>query len=485
MKSKLLRWKEDPRLFVRECIGATPDDWQDDVLASFNTNPRIAMKAAKGPGKSTVLAWLVWLFLATRVDPKVPCTSISGDNLRDGLWAELAKWQNAAPILRHQFTWTAERIFLKARPETWWAAARQWSKTADSNQQANTLAGLHSKHLLFVIDEAGGVPDAVSSAAEGGLSTGGDTHLLLSGNPTHLSGPLYRACTRERQLWKIFEVTGDPDDPKRSKRISIQWAREQIEKYGRDNPWVLINVFAQFPPQQSNALIGVDEVDGAASRSIADIEWMHAYKLLGVDVARFGDDKSVIATRQGYVAHRMKEFRNLNSVQLAGHVALAIDTWQPDSVFVDQTGVGAGVVDQLREMGHDVIGIDNAQSALRAEPKLANRRAECWWLMAEWLKRGCIPDDAELRAELPGPSYRFDKYGRIVLESKEDMKKRGLPSPNKADALALTFALPTPLTSPRAAMDPYAAPDPRALSNPRRAQRVETEFNPFADGDLA
>lgn len=449
--SKLRTWRKDPVRFVRECLKADPDKWQVKTLRAMAKDPevnpeakrRFAAKASKGVGKSTLEAWAIWWFLATRAHPKIVATSISGDNLRDGLWTELAKWQARSPFLQAAFTWSAERIIAKDNPETWWASARQWSKSADPSQQALTLAGIHSENVLIVADEAGGIPDGVVAAAEAGLATSKDGLLLIGGNPTHLSGPLYRACTRERHLWWVIEISSDPDDPERATRVSIQWAREQIEKYGRDNPYVLVNVFGKFPPAQSNALLGVEDVTAAAKRSLAEHTYMDAPKVIGVDVARFGDDRTVLFPRQGLLAMQPKIFRNLDTVDVAGQVALAISRWQPDAVFIDQTGVGAGVVDQLRRQHLDVVGVEFGGKALTAEPRLANRRVEMWWKLAGWIKSGgCIPDETELISELSAPTYRFDASGRLQLESKDELKARGLPSPDLADALALTFAAP-------------------------------------------
>src|SRR5471032_2801653 len=138
------RWKDEPALFVRELFGVVPDPWQDEVLKAFPQSPRIAMKACKGPGKTAVEAWLAWNFLLTRPHPKIAATSITSDNLADNLWSEMSKWQARAPYLREQFEWTKTRIFSRDYPETWWMSARTWNRTADKNQQGNTLAGLHA-----------------------------------------------------------------------------------------------------------------------------------------------------------------------------------------------------------------------------------------------------------------------------------------------------------------------------------------------------
>ncbi len=470
-------YRAEPWTFVRQVFGVEPDAWQDETLHALVTNNRLALKACKGPGKSALLAWVALWFLLCFPHPKVVCTSITADNLKDNLWTEIAKWLARSPLLKKQFEWSAERVVSKRHPETWWASARAWPKTADASQQSNTLAGIHADHVLFLIDEAGGIPDAVVATAEAGLANadparGTTAKILLAGNPTHLEGPLYRACTRERALWWVKEISSDPDDPNRTPRVSVQWAREQIAKYGRDNPWVLVNVFGQFPPGQSNALIGVEEANQATQRTLPESSYIDAARILGVDVARFGDDCTVLFPRQGRVALKPKVFRNLSTMDVADHVARSIDTWSPDATFVDQTGIGAGVVDRLRQLGHVIIGVDNASSPLTATPRFLNRRVEMWWLMGEWIRSGgCLPDDAELVSELTAPAYKFDLTGKTVLESKKDLKARGLPSPDRADALALTFAAPV-------------VRRPLAIPGARRGHHAVTDYDPFSSRSI-
>jgi phage terminase large subunit len=271
------------------------------------------MKACKGPGKTAVLAWLGWNFLATRPHPKCAATSISGENLADNFWTEMAKWQAKNAFLKAKFTWTKTRIVANDHPETWFMSARSWPQSADATKQADTLAGLHADYILFIIDESGGIPDAVMVSAEAALSSCVEGHIVQAGNPTMLSGPLYRACALERRLWYVIEITGDPDDAKRSPRISVEWAKAQIEKYGRDNPWVLVNVFGRFPPSSLNVLIGPDEVRAAMKRYYREFEIGKAPKILGVDVARFGDDASVIMPRQGIQMFKPAKYRNIDS----------------------------------------------------------------------------------------------------------------------------------------------------------------------------
>lgn len=448
--SKIKLWRDRPDIFVREVFSCTPDSWQEEILRAFPSKQRIAMKASKGPGKSAVLAWLAWNFLLTRPHPKVTATSISGDNLRDGLWSEMAKWREKSPLIKSTFTWQKERIFAKEYPETWWMASRQWSKSADPNALGNTLAGLHADYILFLLDESGGLPDAIMASAEAALSSCKEGHIVQAGNPTHLEGPLYRACTTERDLWYVVEITSDPDDPKRSPRVDPNWAREQIKKYGRDNPWVLVNVFGRFPPASFNALLGPDDIKAAVERRYRETEFGAAPKILGIDVARHGDDSSIIFPRQGLQTFTPLQYRNLNGTEGAELTLRKWNEFDADGCFIDNTGgFGASWIDNLVRLGKTPIGIHFSQSS--TSPQYYNKRAEMAFKCVDWIKGGgAIPDILELTQALAQTTYTF-KGEQLLLEPKEDIKMKLGFSPDHMDALLLTFALPIERT-PR---DPF------------------------------
>lgn len=438
-------YRTNPCKFVYDQFGATPDKWQEEVLNAYVTNDRVAMKACKGPGKSCLESWIVQHFMACYPHAKCLATSITGDNLRDNLWAEIATWQKKSKLLSAQFVWSVERFFNKQHPETWFASARTWSKQADANQQANTLAGHHGDYTLILIDEAGDIPSGVISAADASLSTGKVNRIVMAGNPTRTEGPLYDACHSQRHLWWVKEITGDPLDPARAPRISVKWAQEQIDLWGRDHPWVMVNVLGKFPPVQSDKLLGPDEVQAAVSRNVSQAEYCYEPKIMALDVARFGDDKSVLGMRQGKVIPLKKIYRNLDLMELATQAS--VEYWEhlPDAFFIDETGIGGGVVDRLRQLGIPVVGVNFGSKSKDA--KFADKRTEMWWDMAMWLKGrngpgtgGCIPNDIELINELTAPSYYFTATNKLKLESKDEMKKRGLASPDSADMLCMTFA---------------------------------------------
>ncbi len=460
-------WREKPQVFVREVFGATPDAWQDDILAVFPHQPRIAMKACKGPGKTCLLAWLCWNFLLTRPHPKIAATAVSGDNLKDNLWAEMATWLAKSPLLQETFKWGAERIIAKQHPETWWMSARSWSRSANPEQQGNTLAGLHAPYVMIVLDESGGIPDAVMANAEGIGSSATEWHIVQAGNPTHLEGPLYRACTSERDLWHVVEITSDPDNPKRTPRVSAQWAREQIQKYGRDNPWVLVNVFGQFPPSSLNALIGPDEVNAALGKHLHLYQYGFEAKVLGVDVARFGDDRSVIFPRQGLASFTPIIMRNVEDEFGAGTVARKWAEWPADACFIDGTGGwSSGWRQVLKTLGRTPFEVQFAGKA--SDPKYFNKRAEIWFEMCQWVKDGgALPNVPEIVAELTVPTYTF-KGDKMIVEEKDQIKVRLGRSPDLADALATTFAQPV-----------HVQRDAYGRSPVGTAGRCVTEYDPY------
>ncbi len=437
-----IRWRTQPSTMVRELFGEEPDPWQDEVLSAFPSEPRILLQACKGPGKTHTLALIAWNYLLTRPHPRIAATSITSDNLQDGLWAEMALLQGKSELLKALFEWQKTRIVSRQNPETWWMSARTWSRTADATQQAQTLAGLHADYVLFLLDETGGMPPAVMAAAEAALSTGKEAHIVQAGNPTEIGGALHHSATRQRSLWRVWEITGDPDDPKRASRVSIRWAREQIASWGRDNPYVLVNVFGKFPPGGVNQLIALSEVEQAVKRHYREFDYRGAPKILGVDVAREGDDSSVIFPRQGLVAFNPVQFRNVDSLEGAGAVSRKWDEWEADACFVDATGgFGWGWIDQLRQRGYSPIPVSYNGNA-HDKARYANKRAEMAFDLKHWIENGgAIPDIPELARALTETTYGW-KGDAFILEPKEELKARLGFSPDHMDSLMQTFAEP-------------------------------------------
>jgi hypothetical protein len=463
--SRLAHWRENPLNFVRANFQIEPDEWQREVLEELGresiaakatgagmdhgTSPtlrrRHVMKACTGPGKSAVLAWLAWWRLSCfghkGEHPKGAALSITADNLKDNLWAEINKWQTRSAFLRETFTWTKERVFANDYPATWFLSARAFSKDADSEAIGRTLSGLHSQYAFVILDEVGEMPIQIGRSAEQAMSTGIDIGIFAAGNPTSTSGLLYHLCTSARAQWKITTITADPDDPKRTPRVDASNAREQIEMYGRDNPWVMSTILGLFPPGSFNALLSLDEAEAASKRHLDKGEYQWSQKRLGIDVARFGDDRTVIFPRQGMAAFMPVIMRGADGPTVASRVAVAKNRWGSEMELVDGTGgYGGGVVDALRQASIRAVEVQFAGRA--NDPRYLNKRAEMWFMMADWVKKGgCLPNIPELVRELTSVTYSF-QGGKFQLEAKEQLKKRLGFSPDLADALALTFGIP-------------------------------------------
>lgn len=467
--STLKRWARNPIAMVQEEFHVEPDAWQAEALRLFPISQRLALKACKGPGKTTVLAWLILNFLGTRPKPKIGCTSITGDNLDMNLWPELAKWMAVSRFFGEMFVWSNTRIEHRVFPAEWFAAARTWPKTANADAQANALAGIHADYVMFILDESGGMPQAIMTTADAVLASCKEGHVVQAGNPTHTTGPLYAACTTQRHLWAVVTITGDPDNPARSPRIRLDWAREQIALYGRDNPWVKVNVLGEFPESSINALLGVEDVQRAMARHVPPDAYNWAQKRLGVDVARFGDDRTVIFPRQGCAAFQPVVLRNMRTTDIAARVAKGQREWfrgEEGMIFIDDTGHwGHGVIDNLVSAGIDCIPLVYHAKAI--DPRFKNRRAEFWMQGAEWVKReGCLPNIPALVPELTEPTYTF-VGGVFVIEDKDQIKMRLQRSPDLADALFETFAI----------ADMPAA----VVARQGKRSHAATEFDPYAD----
>jgi phage terminase large subunit len=448
--SRLKSWRENPAQFVNENFNVDPDPWQIDVLntvgGGYNTVRRVGMKACTGPGKTAVLAWIGWhrlgCFGEKNKHPKGAALSITRDNLKDNLWPEMASWRNKSEYLSAAFTATKERIYANDHSESWFLSARSFPKDADKEAIGRALSGLHSPFPFLLLDEIGDMPQTVGQTAEQ-IFTGSPVDALIAaaGNPTSTTGLLYQICTKLRDKWHMTTITADPDDPKRTPRVSVELAREQIKDFGRDNPWVMATILGLFPPVGFNSLIGIEDLETAMKRFYRITDYNFAAKILGVDVAREGDDRSVICPRQGLVAFKPKIFRNVRSNILAGHVAQAEDKWNADGVIVDGTGgYGSGVIDAGQTMGRSWHDCQFAGKPF--SPKFANKRAEILFTFADWIvKGGALPNLPELTREMTAITYTF-QGDAFLVEPKKMIKARLGISTDLTDGYATTFAYP-------------------------------------------
>jgi hypothetical protein len=418
---------------------------------------------------TAIEAWLAWNYLLTRQDCNIAAVSITGENLADNLWKEMSVWLHRSPLLQANFEWRKTRIERRGESAPrWWMSARSWPRNGSREEQADTLAGLHAEYVMFIMDESGGIPDSVLVSAEAALSTCIEGHILQGGNPTKREGALFRAHS-ERDRWHVVSVNGDPDSPKRSPRVSVEWARDQIRAYGRESPWVKVNVFGEFPPSSIDTLIGAEEVTAATLRSYRPEDIARAARILGVDVALYGDDASVIFPRQGLVAFAPQTFRNIDGIQGASQVSRKWDEWDADAAFVDNTGgYGTSWIDNLRLLGKAPIGVGFAEAS--SSGRYANKRAEMYFEAVQWIREGgqlppmTTPGMPEFCAALSRTTYTT-RGDRLLLEPKALVKERIGFSPDHTDGFVLTFAHPV---TPKAR---------RESGRPRH----EVEYDPFAE----
>lgn len=430
----IARWRQHPSQFVTDLFGVKPEPFQSEALEALAHYGRVSMRSGHGVGKTTTLAWAIIWYINTHYPCKIPCTAPSAPQLNDVLWAELALWYRRLPEgIRDQFELKADRFELKSAPKESFAVARTASK-----HTPEALQGFHSDNLLFVMDEASGIPDIVFEVASGALSTP-NAKQFMAANPTRTSGYFYDSHHKNREKWQTIRVPCSA-----SSRVSPNYAQDIADSYGKDGNIYRVRVLGEFPTSEDDVVIPLEWCEEAKVRDIDPVA--SASVVWGLDVARFGDDSSALCKRKGNVMiGKSMTWRGKDTMQLAGIIANEYhSTWspnKPEAINVDLIGIGAGVVDRLRELGLPVKGINVAES-----PAIGDRynrlRDELWWKARDWFKDRDVKllDDDHLIGELTSIKYGFTSAGKIKVESKEEMKKRGLRSPDRADAWCLTFA---------------------------------------------
>jgi len=371
---------------------------------------------------------LIW-----RVPGKVVMTAPTSAQLFDALFSEVKRM---AKQMKEPFASLievkADRIELKSR-----AADAFISCRTSRAEQPEALAGVHSPHVLLIADEASGVPEAVFESAAGSMS-GHSATTILTGNPTRNTGLFYDTHHRLRGDWYTMHVSCI-DSP----RVSDDFVAEMKLRYGEDSPAYHVRVLGNFPPAEDDTVIPVDLIEHAMHNEVRIDD--NTTAIWGLDVARHGNDSSVLCKRQGPVVHPLRVWGNLDLMQLTGAVKVEYDTspphLRPAEIIVDSIGLGAGVLDRLRELGLPARGLNVSERAA-SNATYINTRAELWFKAKEWLENRdvSLPRDEQLFAELASPRYSFTSTGKIQVESKESIKKRGLKSPDRADAVCLCLA---------------------------------------------
>lgn len=429
-------YKDDPVALVKEVFGVTPDEWQADVLRAYARHDRrISIRSAHGVGKTAVVAWIALHHQLCRYPQKTAVTAPSSPQLFDAFFSEMLYWLRKLPkALQPLFNQKSDRVELVAATESSFITAR--TSRAD---QPEALQGIHSEWVLLIVDEASGVPEQVFEAASGSMS-GHNATTLLIGNPVRTTGLFYATHTRLKAEWTTFHVSAF-DSP----RVSKEFIAEMRRRYGEYSNVYRVRVLGEFPKVDDDTIIPFDLVEEAQNRHIevnpdAPIVW-------GLDVARFGSDRSALCKRQrNVVSDVTKVWRNYDLMRLSGAIKNEWDecseSTRPHEILVDAIGVGAGVCDRLRELGLPVRGINVAETAAMKD-QYRNLRSELWFLAKDWfMKRDCKipPEDIDLATELVASKYKYASSGKLQVETKDDIRKRLQQSPDMADAFVLTFA---------------------------------------------
>lgn len=463
---RLLEWlasvSDDPYAFVMGAFPwgepgrleaeTGPEAWQKDILFAVRDGLldlrqaiQTAVASGHGVGKSCLVAWLILWGISTLPDTRGVVTANTEAQLKGKTWAELGKWYHLF-IAKEHFTLTATALHSSdpAHERTWRIDMVPWSE-----RNTEAFAGLHNKNrrLLIVFDEASAIPDVIWETTEGAL-TDAETQIIwcVFGNPTRNSGR-FKECFKGGRFSKVWYTKSvDSRTVSFTNKLQIAtWA----DAYGDDSDFFRIRVKGEFPRHGEMEFFSVADIEEAMTREV-QVSFSDPLAL-GVDVARFGANFSVIYPRKGRDARTTprQRYQGISTTTLASHVFATASGLRADGVMVDGGGVGGGVVDQCRSMHLHIFEVQfgakntvpDFMTGSQGE-KYANMRAGMYGALRAWLKTGALPNDPDLADQLKGITYTFNNKDEIILTSKEQMMKDGLPSPDDVDALAMTFAVP-------------------------------------------
>ena len=429
------KWQRRVLRMLRDHIAANRGQLEMDTL-------RAAVSSGRGIGKSALVSWLILWMLTTRIGSTVMVSANSEAQLRGVTWGELTKWA-AMAINSHWWEISATKLVpaqwltqiverdLKKGTRYWAAEGRLWSE-----ENPDAYAGTHNMDgMMLIFDEASGIADAIWPVGAGFFTENIlDRYWFAFSNPRKNTGYFFECFHGKRDFWKTMQIdarTVEGTDPRVYQQI--------IDEYGEDSPQARVEVYGEFPAQGEDQFI--------APRLVEDAEKRLAWKdpsapiVLGVDPARSGADSTVIVARQGRDLLAIRRYRGDDTMTVVGHVIEAIEDFQPALTVIDEGGLGYGILDRLVEQRYKVRGVNFGWKA-KSSVMWGNKRAELWGAMRDWLKTASIPKDRQLKTDLTAPKTKPDSSGTVYLESKKDMKARGLASPDAADALACTFAFP-------------------------------------------
>ena len=442
VKGTPLEHFKGPRKWQREVLQDLADHIQENKgKIDFNVLQAV-ISSGRGIGKSALVSWITIWMLATRIGSTTIISANSESQLRSITWAEITKWL-AMAINSHWFEVSATRLMpakwltelverdLKKGTRYWGVEGRLWSA-----ENPDAYAGVHNYDgVLVVFDEASGIDDAIWAVTAGFFTENTPNRFWLAfSNPRRNTGYFYEAFNSKRAFWKTKVV-----DARTVEGTDKQVYERIIQEYGPDSSQSHVEVYGMFPSAGDDQFIGSDIVDEAMKRE--KYKDLSAPIIIGVDPARYGADATVIAVRQGRDIVNITRHRGDDTMTVVGHIIEAMEEYKPAMVVIDEGGLGAGIVDRLKEQRYKIKGV-NFGNKSKNPIMYGNMRAQMWGEMREWLKSASIPTDRFLKTDLISPKMKPDSRGTIFLESKKEMKARGLASPDAADAICVTFAFP-------------------------------------------
>lgn len=401
----------------------------------------ISIQSGHGTGKDAFLAWAICWFLSCFPMGKIPCTAPTADQLDAILWSEVTKWirnskkdTDGVPILSKWLTVQNRKIFFtEAGGKEWFAIARTTNPKSSADEQAETLAGFHEDYMMIIGDETSGLPDAVFKPLEGGM-TGKVNLMLMAFNPTRNRGFAIESQQKNRRDWVCLHWNSED-----SEIVTKEYITRMLRKYGADSNPYRIRVKGLPPLAETDVLIPWDWIQDSIDRDIlfADDDPV----IFGVDVGA-GGDHATILRRRGPKIEELMRHNTKDTMELTGQISLQLNEWESyQACCVDNIGIGLGVFNRLKELGHKKIFAVDVRGKPRNQDKFPKLRDELWWLLREKFeeKSISIPDDDELIGQLSIIKWHAESDGKTKIESKEDMRKRGIDSPNDADALMMTM----------------------------------------------
>jgi phage terminase large subunit len=437
----LERIRSDPVWFLREVLAFEPWSKQREILEAVRDHDRVAVRSANAVGKTSIAGRAVLWWLAGGPGSIALTTAPTDRQVRRLLWKEIRQGYHAS-----------RGFFDGELFDTRLSLGDGWEALGLSTDDAESFSGWHDERVLVVVDEASGVGEDIFEAIEGVLA-GGHAKLLLISNPTRTSGQFFEAFHRERRLWRTIAVsaldtpafTGESVSEAVARRLVTRgWVEEKRAKWGEQSPLFQVRVLGEFPSQSEDAVCAIAEVEAAQRRRLVP----GFPTVVACDVARFGSDETVIATRRGPRVRVARSYVGRDLMQTAGEILqvarrLRVEANEAPVVVVDDAGLGGGVVDRLREVGEFRVVAFNGAGAARERREYPNRRSEAWFVFAGQLADIDLDGDEQLAADLVAPSYRLDSQGRRVVEAKSETKRRLGRSPDRADAVLMAFATDT------------------------------------------